>query len=276
MFSMFRAWRRAAVVAVIGGAAIAAQLAAVVPAQAAAPTVTIAAGSKIKPVTGDVYAVYLGGSYGNATIHGTITGAAAGEVATLYAQRFPFTKAAAPVSSVTLSGAGTRTYSFTVTPTLATRYKVMLFAKSTPLATSPIKIVYVVSGGSVTGGARCGRPVCKETFHLYTVLPSSALGVEMRKHVYPYFGLNLSPVVEPPPPTWLYLNAGHASVSAARRINASAFENTITFTFTIGNDGFYWGWNACWKDTVSADGLGLPGYHACGASRVPRTAAYLG
>ena len=163
MFSMFRAWRRAAVVAVIGGAAIAAQLTAVVPAQAAAPTVTIAAASKIKPVTGDVYVVYLGGSYGNATIHGTITGAAAGEVATLYAQPFPFTKAAAPVRSVTLSAAGTRTYSFTVTPTLATRYKVMLFAKTTPLATSPIKFVYVVSGGSVTGGARCGRPVCKET-----------------------------------------------------------------------------------------------------------------
>ena len=276
MFSMFRAWRRAAVVAVIGGAAIAGQLAAVIPAQAAAPTVTIAATSKIKPVTGDVYVVYLGGSYGNATIHGTITGAAAGEVVTLYAQRFPYTKAAAPVRSVTLSGAGTRTYSFTVTPTLATRYKVRLFAKSTPLATSPIKTVYVVAGGSVTGGARCGRPVCKETFHVYTVLPSSALGVEMRKHVYPYFGLNLAPVVEPPPPTWLYLNAGHASVSAARRINAGEFENTITFTFTIGNNGFYWAWNGCWKDTVSTDGLGLPGYHACGASRVPRTVAYLG
>jgi len=43
MFSMFIAWRRAAVVAAIGGAAIAAPLAAVVPAQAAAPTVTIAA-----------------------------------------------------------------------------------------------------------------------------------------------------------------------------------------------------------------------------------------
>jgi hypothetical protein len=161
MFSMFRAWGRAAVVAVIGGAAIAAQFAVVVPAQAAAPTVSIAAASKIKPVTGDVYVVYLGGSYGNATIHGTITGAAAGEVATLYAQRFPFTKAAAPVRSVTLSAAGTTTYSFTVTPTLATRYKVMLFAKSTPLATSPIKFVYVLSGGWVTGGhaaaARCAR-----------------------------------------------------------------------------------------------------------------------
>ena len=276
MFSMFRAWRRAAVVAVIGGAAIAGQLAAVMPAQAAAPTVTIAATSKIKPVTGDVYVVYLGGSYGNATIHGTITGAAAGEVVTLYAQRFPYTKAAAPVRSVTLSGAGTRTYSFTVTPTLATRYKVKLFAKSTLLATSPTKTVYVISNGYVTGGARCARPVCKETFHVYTVLPSSALSIEMRKPLYPYFGLNLAPVVEPPPPTWLYLNAGHASVSAARRINASEFENTITYTFTIGNDGYYWASTACWKDTVSTDGLGLPGYHSCGASRVPRTVAYLG
>ena len=276
MFSMFRAWRRAAVVALVGGAAIATPLAAVVPAQAAAPTITIAAASKIKPVTGDVYVVYLGGSYNNATIHGTITAAAAGEVATLYAQRFPYTKAPAPLHSVTLSGAGTRTYSFTVTPTLATRYEVKLFAKSTLLANSPTKSVYAVANGSVTGGASCGRPVCKETFHVYTVLPSSALSVEMRKHVYPYFGLNLAPDVEPPPPTWLYLNAGHASVSAAHRINANVFENTITFTFTIGNDGYHWAWVACTKDTVSADGLGLPGYHGCGASKVLRTVVYLG
>jgi hypothetical protein len=277
MFSMFKAWRRAAVVAVIAGAAIAAPLAAVAPAQAAAPTITIAAASKVKPVSGNVYVVYLGGSHSNVTIHGTITGAAAGEVATLYAQRFPYTTAPAPIRSITLSGAGTITYSFTaVRPTLATRYKVRLFAKSTPLVTSSWTTVYVVPGGSVTGGATCGRPVCKETFHVYTVVPSSALGVEMRKHVYPYFGLNLSPITEPPPPTWLYLNGGHASVSAARRINANEFENTITFTFTIGNDGFYWAWTACAKDTVSTDGLGLPGYHSCGASRVPRTASYLG
>jgi hypothetical protein len=103
---LFRAWRRAAVVALVGGAAIATSLAVVTPAQAAAPTITIAAASKIKPLTGDVYVVYLGGSYGNATIHGIITSAAAGEVATLYAQRFPYTKAPAPVRAVTLSGAG--------------------------------------------------------------------------------------------------------------------------------------------------------------------------
>ncbi len=32
----------------------------------------------------------------------------------------------------------------------------------------------------------------------------------------------------------------------------------------------------CVKDTVSRDGLGLPGSHGCGARRVLRTVSYLG
>lgn len=279
-FRIPRAWQRAAFAALAGGAAIAAQLTATAPAQAAAraaaPTVTIAAASKIKPVTGDVMVAYHGGSYGNAVIHATITGGAAGEVATLYAQRFPYAKAPLPVHSVTLSGTGTRTYSFTVTPTLATRYKVKLFTKTTLLATSPTRIVYVIASAVGKGAAACSRPVCKETLHLYWVLPSSALSVEMRKHVYPYFGLNLAPVVEPPLPAWLYLNAGHARVFASRRISASEYENTITLTFTIGQDAYHWDWAACTKDTVSTDGIGLPGHHSCGVGRIPQTVAYLG
>jgi hypothetical protein len=273
---VLRTWRRAAVVALAGGVAIAAQLTSVVSAQAASPTITIAATSKAKPITGDVFVVYLGGSFASATIHGTVKSAAAGEVVTLYAQRFPYTKAPAPVRSVTLSGAGTRTYSFTVKPTLATRYQVKLFAKTTLLATSPTQTVYVLVNGYATGGQACARPVCKETLHAYTFLPASALSIEMRKHVYPYFGLSLAPSVEPPPPTWLYLNAGHAKVSAARRISAGEYENTFTFSFIIGNNGYYWAWAGCVKDTVSLDGLGLPGHHGCGASRIRRTVTYLG
>lgn len=275
-FRIPRAWQRAAVAALAGGAAIAAQLTAIAPAQAAAPTVTIAAASKIKPVTGDVMVAYHGGSHGNAVIHGRITGGAAGDVVTLYAQRFPYTKAPLPVHSVTLGGTGARTYSFTVTPTLATRYKVRLSARTTLLATSPTQTVYVVASAVGKGAAACSRPVCKETLHLYWVLPSSALSVEMRKHVYPYFGLNLAPVVEPPLPAWLYLNAGHARVSASRRISASEYENTITLTFTVGQDGYHWDWATCTKDTVSTDGIGLPGHHNCGARKIPRTVAYLG
>ena len=279
---MLRAWRRVALVATLtGSAAIAAQLAGVVPAQAATPTITVVATSSIPPVTGDVFVFFEGGKDGSARIHGVITGASAGEVATLYAQRFPYTTAAKPVSSTALSATGlTTAYSFTVTTTLATRYQVKVFASksaTTPSATSSMQSVYVMANGYATGGKTCGRPVCHETFHIYTIVPSSALGVEMSKTNYPYFGINLTTGAGiPSPPRWLYLNAGHASVSGARRISATEFETTLTFSFAIGNDGYHWAWTGCTKDTVSRDGLGLPGSHGCGASRVLRTASYLG
>ena len=279
---MLRPWRRATLVATLtGSAAIAAQLAAVVPAQAATPTITVAATSSNPRVTGDVFVYYLGGQYGNARIHGTINGAATGEVATLYAQRFPYTTAAKPVNSITLSATGpTAAYSFTVAPTLATRYQVKVFVRkgaTTPLATSPMQSVYVVASGWTRGGKTCGRPVCHETFHIYTVVPSSALGVEMSKPNYPYFGINLTTAAGiPSAPRWLYLNAGHASMSGARKISAEEFENTLTFSFTVGNDGFHWNWTGCTKDAVSTDGLGLPGSHGCGAHRILDNNSYLG
>ncbi len=93
---------------------------------------------------------------------------------------------------------------------------------------------------------------------------------------YLYFSVNLTTAGTPSPPRWLYPNAGHASVSGAQPISAGEFENTLTFSFTIGNNGYYWAWTACVKDTVSRDGLGLPGSHGCGARRVLRTVSYLG
>src|SRR5215470_12006143 len=82
---MLGAWRRVALVATLTGTmAIAAQLAGVVPAQAATPTITVAATSNVPAVTGDVFVFFEGGKYGSARIHGTITGATTGEVATLY------------------------------------------------------------------------------------------------------------------------------------------------------------------------------------------------
>jgi hypothetical protein len=98
----------------------------------------------------------------------------------------------------------------------------------------------------------------------------------MSKHMYPYFGVRLGNAAVPPAPKWLYLNAGHATVAPARRISASEFEETLKYSFTIGNHSYNWSWNSCWKDTVSKDGLGLPGHHSCGASRVLRTPQYLG
>jgi hypothetical protein len=266
-------------VALTAGAAVATQLAALAPAQAAAPAITIGATSKITPVTGDVYVVFRGGASSTATIHGTISVTAAGQVARLYAQRFPYTKPATPVRSHTVPTGTATPYSFTVTPALATRHTVKLFAtsaSSTPLAHSLAHSVYVVAGGSVKGGSTCARPVCHQTFRIFWVLPASALSHEMSKHMYPYFGLRLGSAGVPPAPKWLYLNAGHATLAPPRRLSASEFEQTLKYSFTIGDHASNWRWTSCLKDTVSTDGLGLPGHHGCGASRVLRTAQYLG
>lgn len=205
--------------ALTAGAAIAAQLAAVAPAQAAGPAITIAATSRINPVPGYVLVEYRGGAGARARIHGIITGAAAGEVATLYAQPFPYAKAPAVVGSTAISAAGPAAYSFTVTPTLATRYQVELFAGQT--ATRP---------------------------------------------------LDNNPQLE-----WLYLNAGHPSFTPARQVSADKFERTVTFSVTIGtHSSWTYAWLVCPQDTLSRDGLGLPGHHGCGSSRIRRTIGYLG
>jgi hypothetical protein len=271
--------------ALAGTAALAAQLTAVVPAQAAqaaAPTIGIFATSKFPVVTNDVSVVYHGGTYGKATIHGKITGAAAGEVAALYAQQFPYKKPPVRLGSVTLKSS-TPVYSFAVVPDLATKYAVRLFASGTaraPLATSKTQNVFVLANVSVTGGKSCqnDRPVCHETYHLYTILPPSGLSTEIGKHIYPYVGVNLSPTSVPPTPKWLYLNAYNSSVTTGHRINAGEFVNTLTFRFTIGNDAASTNWTSCDRDTVTVDGLGLPGHHGCGTlSRVPGTTfLYLG
>ncbi len=274
---MLRAWRRTALAAVAGAAALAAPLMAACPAQAAGPAITIAATAKLKPVTGDVFVVYRAGAYSSAKIHGTITGAAAGEIATLYAQPFPYKKPAVPAGSITLTGA-TAAYSFTVTPGLATHYAVRLFASGTaaPVAVSRVQSVYITSAQTYSSFQSCKRPVCHETFRMYTYVPSSALSTEMGKHVYPYFGLSLSRTGTPKPPNWLYLDGGHATVTKARRISADEYENTFSYTFTIGNDGYYWIPGACTKDAVTTDGIGLPGHHECGAHRISTSTEYVG
>ena len=98
---------------------------------------------------GYTFVVYNSGKDSNAQIHGQVEGAANGEVAALYAQPFPYQSAPAPVGTVILHPAGKKaSYSFAVTPVLATRYQVELFTSSVakkPFATSIKTTVYVAS-----------------------------------------------------------------------------------------------------------------------------------
>jgi hypothetical protein len=285
---MLRAWRRAAVAALAGAAALAAQFAVIAPAQAAAPTITINATTKLTAVakaTGDALVVYhASAGAASAAIHGKITGVTKGEVAALYAQQFPFTKAAVKAAAVTIKVTGNTTYSFKVTPTLATRYKVRLFASATAksaLALSATQYVYVTELGSFPNPPTqsCGNtpPVtCHVGFSFFEFLPSSALSTEINKHVNQYFGINLGPVgTTPPVPKFLILNAGGPSATV-HKINAGEFKISLSWTFNIGSHAARWDFNACTKDTVSKDGLGLPGSHSCGVHQIPAASVYLG
>jgi len=242
--------------------------------------VPLAAKSAEPVVTGDVWVTYNGGKYSTAEIDGTIKKAVSGEVAQLYAQPFPFSRPPVQVQSVILHPAsGTASYQFQVTPTLATRYQVKLFANSAasaPVGTSATTTVYVASGGSTSNSKTCSRPVCHETFTETVEVPPSALSTELAKPWYVYLGLNLAKVKEPPAPQWFVLGAGNGQITGTHRLSATEYSVTITYSFQVGNNAYNWNWFACVRDSLTEDGIGLPGDHGCGASRVPSGDNYIG
>jgi hypothetical protein len=236
--------------------------------------------SQLQPVTGDVYVVYQDGKYASAQVHGRITGTASGEVARVYAQQFPYSRAPVPVSSVILEPAGgTASYTFSVTPTLATRYQVKLFRSSTaqaPLGSSAVSTVYVTVTGISNEATTCQRPVCHETLHLRVKVPAAAMSTELAKRWYPYFAIRLAPDKSPPAPKVLRRGAASPRVTASRRISATQFGLTYSFSFRVGNNAYNWDQALCARDTEARDGIGLPGSHTCGDSHVLASAPYLG
>jgi hypothetical protein len=242
----------------------------------------VAARSGLPPQSGDVWVTYHGGGAAQAQVYGEIKGAARGYVARLYAQPFPFTARPAAVSSVVLHPKRSLTpYAFPVTPALATRYYVSVFQgrkAGRSLASSPAVTIYVATSMTRGTSQPCTRPTCHETFTLNVHVPSAALGTEISKRWYTYFGLNMSKTATPPAgPTVLQLGAGGARVGAPRRVSAGAYAVTVTFTFPIGKkDGYTWFWAACVQGSETADGVGLPGAHGCGAKTIPAVHSYLG
>jgi hypothetical protein len=266
-------------VAVVAGAVLAAPQLPALATPATTPTITIAAKSTFQKVTGDVFVVYRAGSASSATISGSIASATAGEIVKVYAKQFPFSTAAAPVGTpITLSTTGTDPYSFSVTPTLATRYKVELFASdgTTLLAVSPRVTVFVAVHSILSGGGRCARPTCSQTYHYRTVLPALAFRIERSKRWYSYFGVRLNATHIPPAPRTIRLGAGHVRVSATRKLNGHEYAVTFTFRFFIGRNAAHWAFNFCQKDTEAKDGLGLPGHHGCGLTFISSHRYYLG
>jgi hypothetical protein len=244
----------------------------------------VAARSATNPETGDIWTVYGLPSDASVKIYGTIRGAVSGEVARLYAQPFPFGAAPTRVGSLVRlhprGKAGKASYSFQVTPALATRYRVKVFqsrSASLALGSTATTTVYVASGFSPAAPLpACHRPVCHETVTGDVMVPAQAMSTEISKPVYAYLGLSLAKSGTPARPPGLELGAGHAHVST-KLISATEYQITVTFTFSVGKTGGYnWAWNVCTKDTEAEDGIGLPGSHGCGAKTIPSQINYLG
>jgi serine/threonine-protein kinase len=240
----------------------------------------ITASSGFRPVTGDVFVVYKDGKEASAKLRGHVNGVRSGEVAELYAQQFPYQRAPLQISSAVLQPTGTAAqYSFQVTPTLATRYKVELFRSSTaktPLATSAATTIYVALTGTTNNDQKCSRPLCHETFRIHVRVPAQAMSTEIAKQWYPYFGINRAPVKAPAAPKRYRLGAGRPRVARSRQVSATELELTVTYSFEVGNSAYHWNWNVCTKDTEPQDGFGLPGHHGCGNKHVSAAAEYTG
>lgn len=274
---MHRIRRLLAATAVTGGMFGAAQPPALAsPAAPAAISIQVAAAFHLNGIKFVVYHSHRA----DGEVFGSVSGAVSGEVVRLYARQFPYTKPFTRVGApITLHGSGTVRYAFKVFPALATRYRTELFADSTataPLASSSVKIIYVVKDTLITESHTCPRPNCTSIVHVRIVLPAQAMPAERAKKIYTYFAVNLSPSHIPPAPRVLRLSAGHPQVTPTRRVSAGEYTFRITFTFRIGNNAARWRFDFCTKDTVANDGLGLPGHHQCGNTKIRAGINYLG
>ena len=224
---------------------------------------------------GDTYVTYEpeGLTSGpGALLGGEIADAAPGEVARLYAQQFPYTSPPAPVESVTLKpDDGVAAYSFTVDPTLATRYQVRLLrgtAAATPLATSGSKTVYVVDGVRPyynpssdpinMGLCPFGQSPCAATYPITVYVPPSALQTETSQLKYLYRSLDGG----------TYQLAKNATFSVPQRIGDNAYE--IVVSLSPGGDTGP-GFALCIRQTEALDGIGLPNPPACGSASLPES-----
>jgi hypothetical protein len=229
-------------------------------------------------VGGDTFVVYDWTGLQNATISGTVSGATSGDVLTLLAEPFHATHYSQVGTPATITSA-TQNYSFSVRPTLETKYEVQVTTGTTVDVTSKVQPVYVALFQNPYHFAytKCTRTACTFVVNTKTHVPASAYRTETTKHWYLYLGVNRSngtPSKKPPK----YLSLWKASsVSKVKRLSSTSFE--VTFSYRIGFDGkrtFLPFPSFCTKDALTKDGIGLPGHHSCGAKRIRSNIAYLG
>jgi hypothetical protein len=273
---MSRIWRRIAPAVAAAGLVTAVGAIPAEAASTAAVGVTISATSPHYPGAShgrvDGYAlVIFRQSKGRdaATVSGKVTGLTGVDVVSLIDQPFRTKGFTSAGKTVTQRNGGK--YSFTVTPSTATRYAVQIRVAGKRVATSAVQIVYVTEAGVLSGKHQsCSHTRCVFSYRVTVQLPASALATEAGKPIYKY-----QIVGYPKFPSFFSL-ARNARTSGTRKLSASKYEFTLTFYIPLRNGSATWDTTLCTKDTETRDGMGLPGGHGCGAARISTKAVYIG
>jgi eukaryotic-like serine/threonine-protein kinase len=252
------------------------------PLTAAIPVLPVSLSSTVDPA-GDAYVTDTPGAplTSSAKLEGAVTNPAAGEVAEVYAQQFPYTSAPVLVQSAPLTPSGAfGEYDFTVTPLVATRYqvKLRLGGSATPVAASAVKTVYVLDSfqyslPTAASAAACsGNASCPVSFEVTVHTAPSAILTDMAERKYLYYGdmaphgteaLNATLLLDP-----------DGTTSAPVRTAANTYTMTVTYHAAVGGyvDGAVLAF--CTMPTEAQDGIGLPGPSPCGAASIPALDTY--
>lgn len=239
----------AAAVAAITGAVAGASLA------ATDPSATLVANNHVAGLP----AVFYGSSI-RLTGHESLSGS---RPYSLQAQVWPFKTAYTTIRSGTTTG----DYSFLVSPSHATRYRVVMANGPT----SEVRTVYVLDKRLSMSCNLCSPK--KNTPGTYTLVVTGRFRTppgpaDNKGPVYLYYALNSSSVT----PSNLNLVA-----NVPRHFSGNTFSFTVSYTVQFPNTpSFQFGEAFCWKYSEGATGVGLPGRHGCGNARVNRLAPYLG
>jgi hypothetical protein len=255
------------------------------------PVISIAASSPLV-VGSDVVVAYHDGNFAHATISSDLSRTKPGEIAKLLALPFPFKSSQARFVGTQGISARSERVTFSVTPTLETEYIIGVFRSSSAakdLASSKVQTIYVTTADIVKFGysqqscnslacshlTQCIRPDCYVNYLIRVYVPPSAIKTEVAKHLYHYFALNLSKTGRPKVPKTLFLSP-KVKPTVTKTIAPNEYEWVVPTEFHVGNEGYSFKYAFCTRDTLSADGLGLPGHHGCGNASVPVSARYLG
>jgi hypothetical protein len=174
---------------------------------------------------------------------------------TVEAEAWPFTGGFSTITS----GKTTGSYSFVVSPSHATRYRVVIANGPT----SPTVTVYVLAKRLSLSCNLCSKNNTPGTRTL-TIKgrfrsPPGPTG--NKGPVYFYYALNSSTV----PPTIL-----NRVATVPRHFAGNTFSFTVSYSVQFPNSTFRFGEDVCWKEDEAASGVGLPGRHGCGNAKINR------